>query len=155
MNDPRPELRLVHLLRGITVELDLLGAEFAATHGLHPTDLRALIHLLDAQRAGIVATPGWLGQRLGLNSPAVTALLDRLQRLGHVRRERDPADRRRVRLVVEPAALDLGGSFFGPLIDAMVDAMAEFQRAELDTVQRFLTAMVRLVAAGRATRPPG
>lgn len=155
MNDPRPELRLVHLLRGITVELDLLGAEFAATHGLHPTDLRALIHLLDAQRAGIVATPGWLGQRLGLNSPAVSALLDRLQRLGHVRRERDPADRRRVRLVVEPAALDLGGSFFGPLIDAMVDAMAEFQRAELDTVQRFLTAMVRLVAAGRATRPPG
>lgn len=155
MNDPRPELRLVHLLRGITVELDLLGAEFAATHGLHPTDLRALIHLLDAQRAGIVATPGWLGQRLGLNSPAVSALLDRLQRLGHVRRERDPADRRRVRLVVEPAALDLGGSFFGPLIDAMVDAMADFQRAELDTVQRFLTAMVRLVAAGRATRPPG
>jgi DNA-binding MarR family transcriptional regulator len=155
VSEPTPQLRLVHLLRGITVELDLLGAEFADRHGLHPTDLRALIHLLDAQRAGLVASPGWLGQRLGLNSPAVTALLDRLQRLGYVRRDRDPADRRRVRLTVQPDALDLGGAFFGPLIDSMLGAMSGFDAAELDTVHRFLTAMMRLVAAGRATRPPG
>jgi DNA-binding MarR family transcriptional regulator len=155
VSDPRPEMRLVHLLRGLTVELDLLGAEFAAAHGLHPTDLRALIHLLDAQRAGITATPGWLGARLGLNSPAVTALLDRLAQLGHIRRERDTADRRRVRLVVQPRALEIGGAFFGPLMDAMVAAMDPFDRDELDTVERFLTAMVRLVAAGRAGRPAG
>lgn len=51
-------MQLVHLLRGLTVELDLFGAGFAGRNGLHPTDLRALIHLLDAARAGTVVTPG-------------------------------------------------------------------------------------------------
>jgi hypothetical protein len=46
---------------------------------LHSTDVRALIHLLDAARAGRNATPGWLGSQLGLNSASVTALVDRLE----------------------------------------------------------------------------
>ena len=46
---------LVHLLRAVTVELSLVSDRFAALHGLHPTDLRALIHLLDADRAGLRA----------------------------------------------------------------------------------------------------
>ncbi|MBJ7353128.1 MAG: MarR family transcriptional regulator, partial [Rhodococcus sp.] len=40
----------VHQLRALTVDLDLLGAEFAQRHALHPTDIRALICLLDADR---------------------------------------------------------------------------------------------------------
>lgn len=65
MSEAEDPLRLVHLLRGLTVELDLFGAEFAARNGLHPTDLRALIHLLDAARAGRVVTPGRSGRRCG------------------------------------------------------------------------------------------
>ena len=82
-------MALVHLLRGIAVELNLFGAEFATRNRLHATDLRALIHLLDAERARLTPTPGWLGERLGLNSASVTALVDRLERLGHVRRRGD------------------------------------------------------------------
>ncbi|WP_018348510.1 MarR family winged helix-turn-helix transcriptional regulator [Longispora albida] len=134
-------MRLVHLLRGVSVELTQRAAEFAAANGLHATDVRALICLLDADRAGITATPGWLGEQLGLNSASVTALADRLERLGHIRRERDPADRRRVLLGVEPAAVELGWSFFGPLIGSLTGAMAGFSPAELDTAARFLTAM--------------
>src|SRR3954467_7428888 len=99
VDDTEPGMRMVHLLRAITVELDLFGAEFAGLHALHPTDLRALIHLLDAARSDSTATPGWLGDQLGLNSAAVTALIDRLERVGHVRRVRDTHDRRRVLLV--------------------------------------------------------
>ena len=47
---------------GSTVELELSRTEFARRHGLHATDLRALIALLDAGRAGQRATPGWLAQ---------------------------------------------------------------------------------------------
>lgn len=142
-------MRLVHLLRGIAVELNLFGAEFAARNRLHATDLRALIHLLDAEREGVTPTPGWLGERLGLNSASVTALVDRLERLGHVRRVRDAADRRRVHLVVQERAVELGWSFFGPLIASMVEAMRPFQPAELATVARFLHSMSDVVLDAR------
>ncbi|MCD0480922.1 MarR family transcriptional regulator [Streptacidiphilus sp. ASG 303] len=142
-------MELVHLLRGITVELDLLGAEFAARHGLHPTDLRALIHLLDADRAGADATPGLLGEQLGLNSASVTALVDRLERQGHVRRVRDTRDRRRVLLSVEDRAVALGWSFFGPLIRRVVAAAGSYDEAELDAVRRFLAETAGAVAAER------
>ncbi|CAM5703232.1 Transcriptional regulator OS=Kitasatospora aureofaciens OX=1894 GN=GCM10010502_40990 PE=4 SV=1 [Kitasatospora aureofaciens] len=142
-------MRLVHLLRGLTVELDLFGAEFAARSGLHPTDLRALIHLLDAARAGEVVTPGRLGEALRLNSAGTTGLVDRLERLGLIRRERDPEDRRRIRLMVEERAMELGQGFFGGLIGDLVAAMDRFDAAELATARRFLEAMTSVVAAAR------
>jgi DNA-binding MarR family transcriptional regulator len=149
VDDREPGLRLVHLLRGLTVEFDLLGAEFATMHRLHPTDLRALIHLLDAARAGTRATPGWLGARLRLNSASTTELVDRLERAGHVRRVRDTQDRRRVVIVVEEQAVALGWSFFGPLISQLVTSMRAFSEADLETVQRFLVTMTEAVLAAR------
>ncbi|MFF7765042.1 MarR family winged helix-turn-helix transcriptional regulator [Streptomyces massasporeus] len=149
MDDQDPGLRLVHLLRAVTMELDLFAAEFAGRNGLHPTDVRALIHLLDAGREDVRATPGWLGAQLGVNSASTTALVDRLERLGLVRRERDTRDRRRVLLVVQDEAVRLGWSFFGPLIHEMVDSMRSFDEAELAVVRRFLLAMRDVAAAGR------
>ncbi|MFI0187437.1 MarR family winged helix-turn-helix transcriptional regulator [Streptomyces sp. NPDC017082] len=150
MDEREPAMRLVHLLRAVTVEFDLLGAEFAARHGLHPTDVRALIHLLDTARAGTRATPGWLGEQLRLNSAGTTALVDRLERLGLVRRSRDTADRRRVLLHVEEKATELGWTFFGPVIGEVMAAAEGFDAGELETVRRFLTAV--LESTGR-TRP--
>ncbi|MFJ9898417.1 MarR family winged helix-turn-helix transcriptional regulator [Streptomyces sp. NPDC091280] len=148
MDDENPVMGLVHLLRAVTVEFDLLGAEFAARNGLHPTDVRALIHLLDAARAGQRATPGWLGEQLRLNSAGTTALVDRLERLGLVRRNRDTADRRRVLLAVEEKAMELGWAFFGPVIDEVAVAAEGFETGELETVRRFLTSV--LESTGRA-----
>ncbi|MEV4094679.1 MarR family winged helix-turn-helix transcriptional regulator [Streptosporangium saharense] len=131
-------MRVVHLLRAITVELDRMGERFAAGHALHPTDVRALICLLDADRTGTPATPGTLGAQLGLNSAGTTAVVDRLERLGHVRRERDTRDRRRVLLKVEENAIALGWGFFGPLIREIVTVMGRFDAAEQATIERFL-----------------
>ena len=142
-------LQLVHRLRAISVELELSRAAFARAHGLHDTDVRALIHLLDADRAGVPATPGWLGARLGLTSPSTTALIDRLESAGHVVRERSSADRRKVEIHVSDQAVALGWEFFGPLLSGMVAAMRSFDAAELDTVDRFL----RAVAAAAGGRP--
>ncbi|MER7989780.1 MarR family transcriptional regulator [Streptomyces noursei] len=130
---------LVHLLREVTVRLDLAGARFAARNGLHPTDLRALIALLDAARAGEELTAGRLGARLGLNSAGTTALVDRLERLGHLRRVRDTRDRRRVLLVVDARAIALGQSFFGPPIERVRSLLDTFDADERAAVRRFLT----------------
>jgi DNA-binding MarR family transcriptional regulator len=131
-------LQLVHQLRAISVQLDLARAAFGQANGLPDTDVRALIGLLDADRAGIPATPGWLGAQLGLTSPATTALLDRLERAGHIDRQRSPVDRRKVQIRVSAAAIDLGWTFFGPLLTSMISAMRPFSSAELDTVEQFL-----------------
>lgn len=155
LDDGDPGLQLFHRLRRLSMELELSRAEFAGQHGLHPTDLRALVHLLDAARAGERATPGWLGRQLGLNSAGITALADRLERLGQIRRVRDTRDRRRVFLEVTPEAIELGWAFFGPQIGGMVQAMRSFSEAELAVTARFLDAMTAVAAAGRAAPPAG
>jgi DNA-binding MarR family transcriptional regulator len=142
MTEADPGLQLVHLLRALTVQFDLAGAAFAQANGLHATDLRALIHLLDAGRADLDPTPGWLGGQLGLNSASVTALADRLEHLGLVRRERDTTDRRRVLLRVTAEATALGWGFFGPLIGRIVTATRPFTPAELATADRVLRAIL-------------
>ncbi|MFG3039199.1 MarR family transcriptional regulator [Streptomyces sp. NPDC048330] len=133
-------MRLVHLLRAVSVEFGLRQAEFAARNSMHDTDVRALICLLDAARADEPATAGLLGARLGLHSAGTTSVIDRLERLGHVARVRDDRDRRRVLLRVEPRAIRLGQEFFGPVIDGLLAALDTFSAAERDTVRRFLTA---------------
>jgi DNA-binding MarR family transcriptional regulator len=150
MDRQNPAMGLVHLLRAVTVDFDLLGAEFAARNGLHPTDVRALIHLLDAAREGTPATAGWLGRQLRLNSAGTTALVDRLERLGLVRRVRDTADRRRVLLEVEQKATALGWAFFGPVIDEVVAAARGFAPEEVETVRRFLTSVLDSLQRMRA-----
>ncbi|WP_433419054.1 MarR family winged helix-turn-helix transcriptional regulator [Microtetraspora malaysiensis] len=145
-------MRVVHLLRAITVELDRIGEGFAARHALHPTDVRALICLLDAARTGPPATPGILGAHLGLNSAGTTAVIDRLERLGHVRRERDTQDRRRVLLKVDESAVALGWSFFGPLIHEIVAVMGRFDAADQATIERFLGDVNEAVARQRTSR---
>jgi DNA-binding MarR family transcriptional regulator len=146
-------LQLFHRLRQVSVEFELSRAEFARRHGLHPTDLRALIQLLDAGRVGRPATPGWLGEQLGLNSAGTTTLIDRLERLGLVRRLRDTADRRKVHLEVTPQAVELGWSFFGPLISDVVAGMGAFTAPELAVVGRFLDTVIA-AAAGQRGGPP-
>lgn len=107
-------MAIVHSLRALTVDLNVAVSGFANKYKMHSTDVRALICLLDAERSDAPATPGWLGAQLGINSASVTALVDRMVKAGHVARERDSADRRRVLLQVTPSAVTLGESFFGP-----------------------------------------
>ena len=144
-----PALEVVHLLRRTTVLLHQAGGEFASRNGLHPTDVRALIALLDAQRASVAATPGWLGSELGLNSASVTALVDRLERLDLVRRERDTQDRRRVLLMVSDRARDLGWGFFGGLIDDLLGVVDARNQRDRAAVRRFLDDVVAVIQARR------
>lgn len=138
-HDPAEDaLETVHRLRALVVDLHLLGAEFARTHGLHATDLRALICLLDAERNNFEATPTWLREQLHLNSASVTALIDRMERSGHVRRQRDDRDRRKVLIHVTPEAVQLGQSFFGPVIANATTAIGTYSAEQLQTIGSFL-----------------
>jgi len=54
--------------------------------------------------------------------------------------------------MVEPSAIAMGWSFFGPLMTQMVTSMQEFDERELATVRRFLLAMTEVVTASRRNR---
>lgn len=143
----RQELAL--LLRRLTVELDAVGQRFAELHGLGRTDVRALVAIMDARRQGETLTAGTLGAAVELSSASVTALVDRLERAGHVRRVRDAADRRRVGLELSDTAMAAGGEFFGALQRDLVAAMAGYSDADLDVVRRFLSEMTAVIEQHR------
>jgi DNA-binding MarR family transcriptional regulator len=133
------------LLRRLTVELDAVGSRFATVHGLNRTDVRALVAIMDAARRGEALTAGQLGEAVDLRSASVTALVDRLEKVGHVRRVRDPEDRRRVALQISDSAMAAGGEHFGGLARDLVVAMESYSDEELAVVRRFLTEMTDVI----------
>jgi len=146
MTSQGSEMEIVHLLRAVTVELGLHSARFAQRHAMHPTDVRALIALMDASRAREEMTAGRLGAALGLNSAGTTALVDRLERAGHVRRVRGERDRRKVVIEVSEGAVELGWAFFGPLIDRTVGLLETYDERERAAIRGFLTGVRDAVA---------
>jgi DNA-binding MarR family transcriptional regulator len=92
-------------LRLFTVESGAFVEVFARTHGLGPTDLKAIMWISTSGAAGRPISPGELAARQGLGAPAATALVNRLEGASHVRPERDPRDRRRVTITMEQSAL--------------------------------------------------
>ncbi|MFF3175154.1 MarR family winged helix-turn-helix transcriptional regulator [Streptomyces sp. NPDC057900] len=155
MSDRGREMEIVHLLRRVTAEFGLRQAEFAARNGMHPTDVRALVCLLDAGRNGTDVTAGGLGAELGLNSAGTTSLIDRLERLGHLTRSRDARDRRRVLLSVTPQAVELGWAAFGPAIGSAVELLRGFDDTEVAAVRRFLDGFRAALSRGPGDAAPG
>jgi len=140
---------LIDALRLFTVETDVFVDVFARAHALGRNDLNAIMWISQASGAGDPLTAGELATRLGLGPPATTALIDRLEQAGHVRRERDGEDRRKVTLAMQEPALALAVAFFQPLGARMDGAVAD-----LGTDQLAITAEVvrRLTAAVTTTR---
>lgn len=117
-----------------------------AARGLHRSDLQALQVLAQARDAGDPGlTAGRLARALALSPSATTTLVDRLERAGHVRREHDETDRRRVALAMTETAGSEARAIYGPLAAAMHEAMQEFDDAEVDVVLRFLRVAATVV----------
>ena len=149
----RQELAL--LLRRLTVELDAVGQRFAQVHGLNRTDVRALVAIMDAARRGEALTAGRLGSAVELSSASVTALVDRLERVGHLRRVRDTSDRRRVALEMSDSAMAAGAEHFGGLARDLTGAMEDYTDEELAVVRRFLLDMTDATMRHSRADPPG
>ncbi|WP_406056844.1 MarR family winged helix-turn-helix transcriptional regulator [Kribbella sp. NBC_00889] len=132
-------LEVVHRLREVALRLELAVGEFARATGMHATDVRALTRLLDAERAGVEATPGWLAQQLGMTSQATTAVIHRLEAAGHVERLRSRSDGRSARLQVSETAVDLGWRFFGPLLERLIGITEQLGQRDRSVVSDYLT----------------
>ncbi len=116
--------------------IDLMGSR----RGLHRTDLRTLSLLTQRDRAGAVTTPSDITRHLGLSSASTTALVDRLVRQGHARRERSEHDRRSVRVLATESATKEGRELFLPIAKGTWAALEPFTDEELATAERVLRA---------------
>ncbi|MFI5937986.1 MarR family winged helix-turn-helix transcriptional regulator [Actinoplanes sp. NPDC051494] len=132
---------IVNLLQSYGVRAQHVGQAFSQRNGLHPTDLQALMAVMQAEGDGTPLTPGRLGEELGLSSGATTAVIDRLERAGHLRRSRESADRRMVHLRYGEPGKALAVAFFGPLGRRTDEVMRDFTDEDLATVRRFLAGM--------------
>lgn len=137
------------LLRRMNTEFNRYAHDFAHSQNLHPTDVQALVAILDGDGSGGALTPGGLREQLNLTSGAVTACLDRLERTGHISRTRDGADGRVVHLHYAPRAMEVARDYFNPLARGTGAARERFDEDELRVVVRFLAAMNAELAALR------
>jgi DNA-binding MarR family transcriptional regulator len=106
--------------------------------GLGGTDMRFLT-LLDLYGP---LTPGRLATLTGLTTGSVTGVIDRLERSGFVSRERDGADRRKVRVVPVPAAAARLAAEWHDNLFQLDTVLKRRNRAELEIICRFLAEIV-------------
>lgn len=102
--------------------------------GLSAVDHRALSLV---QREGPL-TAGRLAELTGLTPGAVTGLVDRLERAGFVRREPDPTDRRRIRIVPVADRHPDYGDAFAELAREMRVFMAKYDERELAVIADYV-----------------
>jgi len=102
--------------------------------GLNVTDHKCMDLLL----LGGPLTAGELAEKTGLTTGAITAVIDRLEQAGFVRREDDPKDRRRVVVqVVKKRCRDIE-RLFEPFAAAFGKLTAHFNDEELATILDYM-----------------
>ncbi|HVW40602.1 MAG TPA: MarR family transcriptional regulator [Amycolatopsis sp.] len=129
-------------MRALSIQLSLLN---------HQVGMRAKLKDADLDCLDLVArcgplSPSELSRRAGLHPATVTGVLDRLERDRWVTRERDPEDRRavRVRVLRERGAELL--TLYAGMNRSMDDICAGYSEAELELLAGFLS---RVADAGR------
>jgi DNA-binding MarR family transcriptional regulator len=133
------ELRL-NALRSV-----MFHSAVAGRLGIAVTDLSCL-NLLAMERR---LTPGELAERIGVTrGGAITAMIDRLEVSGYVRRVRDDQDRRRVYVeLVSEVAFAAIAPLFAPLGATMADHLSSLTTEELASFLRFCEKNNELVLA--------
>ena len=139
MSRPKARAALLEALeqamRKASAQGVLYGQSVANAVGISGSDLDCLDLLNFEGRV----TAGRLAEVTGLTTGAITGVVDRLEKAGLVRRERDEADRRKVYIVILPASAARIGRYYLPLQEKMHKVWGTYSDAELQLLLRFAT----------------
>ncbi|MFZ2156054.1 MAG: MarR family transcriptional regulator [Bradyrhizobium sp.] len=136
----RPKTRalveeLEHAVRRSSALGVIFGQTVASRVGISSSDLECLDFLNLEGRV----TAGRLAELTGLTTGAITGVVDRLEKAGLVRRERDESDRRKVFIATVPENIARVGKFYEPMQRAMLKEWESYTDAELKLLLRFMT----------------
>ncbi|WP_404286551.1 MarR family winged helix-turn-helix transcriptional regulator [Glutamicibacter arilaitensis] len=142
--------QLVALLREFGHATDRYVESTGSIHGTHRTDMNALSIIMKYQIRGTLPSPRDLSRELQLSSPATTAMLDRLEKIGFIERQRTDKDRRVVRIAMTDKARREGREMFLPLGKNMLEIIADYDAEQLSLITDFMNRVVAGVDAARA-----
>lgn len=125
--------------------MDAIRLRIWDKENLTVTQLRLLGHL--SEKDGM--SNAELAERLYVTRPSVSALLERLERGGFIRREVAPNDRRGICIWLEPRGRQATESLRDELYEYVDGLMEDLSDDEVDVFRR---STERFVAAGRARR---
>jgi DNA-binding MarR family transcriptional regulator len=127
-------------------------ASMQANHLGQDLSLRQL-GVLYALREG-ESSPGQLARRLRVTPAVITGLIDRLERQGHVRREAEPADRRRFRLVLTETGLEVSLEVQQALASQLTHQFASASPEQLQELGRSMQLVERALLVLEERTPP-
>jgi DNA-binding MarR family transcriptional regulator len=142
-------------MRRMSAQSVLISSAVAERAGLSSSDLECLDFIVTAAAGALTA--GQLAAATGLTSGAITGVVDRLEKGGFVRREADPTDRRKVRLVAIESRLRQMDVYYGPLAQRTEALWGQMTEEQLHLVLDFTRRAVQLSAEELAhirTLPP-
>ena len=137
---------VIRRVRALSFETQQYVDAVARRLGLHRSDVAAVGVLIDSARAGEEMSPGDLARTMNMSAAAVSALVDRLERAGHVRRERHETDGRRLVIERTRMAQRTSREMFRPLLEEQKAALAGYTEDEPAVAARVLA---DLTAASR------
>jgi DNA-binding MarR family transcriptional regulator len=133
--DRRAVAGLRRALRATVTQLSLLNHQVGGHLEMRPGDLYCL-DLIDSHGP---LSPTALSRMAGLHPATMTGILDRLERGRWIERERDPDDRRGVRVrVLRERRPEILGLYAG-MNDALDRICAAYTPDQLDLIAGFLT----------------
>lgn len=126
---------LEEAMRRTSAQGVLYGQTVADIAGVSGSDLDCMDFLNLEGRM----TAGRLAELTGLTTGAITGVVDRLEKAGYVRRERDETDRRKVFIATVPENTAHIGRLFVPMQEGMQKLWSTYSDAELQLLLRFAT----------------
>src|SRR5262245_27263443 len=121
-------------MRRLSTEIDALDQRAADYFGINRTDL----HLVDVLRSRGPLTASQLARAVGLTSGGLSIALERLERIGYVRRSQHPNDRRSVLVEATDALAPLEAEMFGALAERTKKLLGMYNREQLTTIKLYL-----------------
>jgi DNA-binding MarR family transcriptional regulator len=124
---------LVEEVRASQVATEQMDEAAARALGINRTDRRCM-DIVD--RLGAISA-GQLAQEAALTTGSVTAVIDRLERKGYLRRVADPSDRRRVMVEITGYAAERARELWGPMIAAGQQLLGAYTAGDLEILIDF------------------
>jgi len=137
-------LRFAELGRQGSTFTVLRHARIAERMGLSGTDHKTFDLVI---QSGGPLTAGRIAELTGLSTGAVTGVIDRLEKVGLVRRVRDPEDRRKVLVEVVPGSEERFAPLFQSAFDTLRETLAQFSPAERKAIERYQNVILEQVRA--------
>jgi DNA-binding MarR family transcriptional regulator len=129
-------------MRRLTTEIDGLDERAAAHFGVNRTDLR----VIDTLRSRGPLTASALARSVSLTSGGLSIALERLERIGYIRRSPHPDDRRSVLVEATESVAPLEQKVFGRLGKRMNQLLRGYSNEQLATIQHYLEGVAAATA---------